>query len=106
MSVTQDVRRTMSSLIVVAKVIAKKEYTEAVRNELFKLILPTRKEKGCKEYNLHQDNDNPSVFVFYETWDSLKCLEAHMKTEHFKNYVVAVQSMIEIKIVHKMSRVV
>jgi quinol monooxygenase YgiN len=93
------------NLIVVAKVVAKKDCVEAVKTELLKLIAPTRQESGCIEYNLHQDNDDPAVFVFYETWESLTCLEAHMNTEHFKSYVTAVNVMIEEKIVHKMARI-
>ena len=60
----------MSNLTVVAKVTAKKDSVDNVKSELLKLITPTRKENGCIEYNLHQDNDDPAVFIFYETWES------------------------------------
>jgi len=46
----------VSKITVVAKVVAKKVDVEAVKTELLKLILPTRKEGGCIEYRLHQDN--------------------------------------------------
>lgn len=95
----------MSKITVMAKVVAKQDAIEAVKTELLKLVAPTRQEKGCKEYKLHQDNDNPTVFVFYETWDSLACLERHMTTDHFKKYVIAVGSLIEEKVVHKMSQI-
>lgn len=95
----------MSRLTVVAKITAKKDSVAIVKSELLKMIEPTRKEHGCIEYNLHQDNEDPSVFIFYETWDSLACLESHMNTEHFKNYVNAVGSLIEEKVVHKMTRI-
>lgn len=95
----------MSKLTVVAKIVAKRESVESVKSELLKLIMPTRKEEGCLEYNLHQDNEDPAVFVFYEAWESLACLEKHMNSEHFKNYVNAVGSMIEEKVVHKMTRI-
>ena len=95
----------MSHLTVVAKVVAKKDSVENVKRELLKLIEPTRKEDGCIEYNLHQDNEDPAVFIFYETWESLARLESHMNTEHFKNYVNAVGSLIDEKVVHKMTRI-
>jgi quinol monooxygenase YgiN len=95
----------MSKLTIVAKVTAKKDSVETVRNELLKLITPTRKEEGCLEYHLHQDNDAPAVFIFYETWESLACLEKHMISPHFRNYVAAVGSLIEDKAVHKMTRI-
>ena len=95
----------MPNLTVVAKITAKKDSVDNVKSELLKLITPTRKENGCIEYNLHQDNDDPAVFVFYETWESLACLENHTNTDHFKNYVSAVGSLIEEKVVQKMARI-
>lgn len=95
----------MSNLTVVAKVVAKKDSVESVKNEMLKLIVPTRKEDGCIEYNLHQDNDDPAVFVFYETWESLACLENHMSTDHFKSFVSAIGSLVEEMAVHKMTRI-
>ena len=93
----------MSKLTVVARLVAKKDCVAAVKAELLKLIAPTRKENGCIDYNLHQDNDNPAVFIFCETWESPACLEAHLKTVHFNRYLLAVNDMIEEKIVHKMT---
>lgn len=95
----------MSKLTVVAKVTAKRDYVETVKSELLKLIEPTRKEHGCIEYNLHQDNEYPEIFVFYETWESLACLERHMNSEHFRSYVNAAGSLIEEKVVYKMARI-
>jgi quinol monooxygenase YgiN len=95
----------MSQLTVIAKVLSKKEFLEDVKSELMKLIEPTRKEAGCICYNLHQDNEDPAVFIFYETWESSACLERHMDSSHFKSYVDAVGSKIEEKVVHKMTRI-
>jgi quinol monooxygenase YgiN len=95
----------MSALTVVAKVVARKDSVEHVTAELLKLIVPTRQESGCIEYKLHRDNDDPSVFIFYETWESEACLARHMESEHFKNYVSAVDGMLEEKIVNRMTRI-
>ena len=95
----------MAPLTVVAKVVAKKEFVENVKSELLQLIMPTRSEDGCIAYHLHQDNEDPAVFVFYETWENRACLANHMTTDHFRNYVNAAGSMIEEKIVHTMTRI-
>jgi len=95
----------MSKLTVVATVIAKKDSVKEVKTELLKLIEPTRKESGCIEYNLHQDNEDPALFVFYETWESIACLEKHLSSDHFKSYINAAGSLIEDKVVHKMTRI-
>lgn len=95
----------MSMLTVVAKIVAKKESIEGVRAELLKLIAPTRKENGCIEYRLHQDNEDPTVFIFYETWESQDCLEQHINSPHFKEYFSAIDGMFAEKVVYKMTPV-
>jgi len=96
----------MTTVTVVAQVTAKSDAVETVKAELIKMLAPTRQEDGCIEYRLHQDKDNPAVFVFYENWKSLTCLEQHMNSSHFKEYVAAVSDLIAEKIVHKMTEVV
>ncbi|MEI6692477.1 MAG: putative quinol monooxygenase [Chlorobium sp.] len=95
----------MSKLVVVAKVVAKNEFRENVKNELLKLIPPTRLESGCIDYTLHQDNEDPSTFIFYETWENLATLEQHLETDHYKSHAKAVHGMIADKAVYKMTRI-
>ncbi len=95
----------MPKLTVVGKVVAKNESIELVKSELLKLIEPTRKEDGCIEYKLHQDNEAPTVFIFYETWESTDSLEKHMNTDHFKNFVSVVGSLVEEIAIHKMTTI-
>jgi len=93
----------MSIVTVVAKVVAKQDCIEAVKTELLKMVPLTRVEEGCLEYRLHQDNDHPATFVFFENWESPACLEKHMLSAHFKAYVLAVAGKIEEKAVQKMT---
>ena len=95
----------MSQLTIIAKLVAKKESIDVVKGELLKMIAPTRKEAGCINYCLHQDNDDPAVFVFYENWVSAASFEAHKNSEHYKVYVMALEGLIEEKVVSKMTLV-
>jgi quinol monooxygenase YgiN len=95
----------MSKVTVVARVVAKKDVIEAVKAELLKMIPPTRQEEGCIEYRLHQDHDEPAVFIFYENWKSPDCLERHLGSAHFRNYVTAVENLVVEKTVHKMAEI-
>ena len=95
----------MEKITVVAKLVAKKECAKSVKSELLKLIAPTRKEDGCIEYLLFQDNEDPDTFMFYETWESLACIEKHVDTDHYKNYVASVADKLKEKTVHKMTRI-
>lgn len=95
----------MPKITVVAKIVAKKESMESVKSELLKMIAPTRKENGCIEYRLHQDNNDPAEFIFYENWESAVCLEKHMSSDHFKSYVNAVDGMLEEKVVNILTEI-
>ena len=95
----------MANLTVVAKIVAKKESIEALKAELIKMIAPTRREDGCIAYRLHQDNADPSVFIFYETWQNQTCLSQHMNSPHFKQYVIATEALIAEKTVHLMTEI-
>jgi len=95
----------MSTVTVVAKVTAKTDAIEIVKAELIKMLVPTRQEEGCLEYRLHQDNDNPTFFVFYENWKDISCLERHMNSPHFQAYVAAADDLIADKTVYKMAEI-
>lgn len=93
----------MSAVTIVAKITARSEAIAAVQAELLKMLAPTRQEQGCIEYRLHQDNEDPAIFVFYENWENQACFEAHMNSAHFREYVAAVGDLITDKVVHKMT---
>ena len=94
----------MYGLTVFAKVVAKKESVEEVQHALLKMIEPTRKEEGCIDYYLHQDNDDPAVFMLYENWTNEEELDNHMKTAHFKALVAAIGGITEGITINKLTR--
>ena len=51
------------------------------------LLAPTRAEKGCVSYDAHRSNDNPELFMMYETWESQAHLDAHFQTPHMVDVV-------------------
>jgi quinol monooxygenase YgiN len=95
----------MAKITVVARIVAKKGAVESVRCELLKLVAPTRGEDGCIEYRLHQDREDPAVFIFYENWESEACLTRHMESVHFIAYVCAVDGLLAEKTVHRMTMI-
>lgn len=76
-------------LTIVAKIFAKEEKRDLVKSELLKLISITRAEKGCVNYDLHQDNKNPNIFLFYENWESRELWQQHMANSHLADYMKA-----------------
>ena len=57
----------MTTLTVIAHITAKDDSIALVKAELEKLIPATRSEKGCIRYDLFQDNEKPSHFMFHES---------------------------------------
>ena len=66
-----------------------------VKSELLKLIPITRAEKGCINYDLHQDNENPNLFLFHENWESRELWQVHMNNAHLTEYMKATDGAVE-----------
>jgi len=84
-----------NQLTVVAKILAKPEKREFVKSELLKLIAPTLKETGCINYDLHQDNENENLFLFYENWSSRELWLKHTENSHISEFKRAAEDAIE-----------
>ena len=74
------------SLTVIAHVRAKPGEESRVRRILEGLLAPTRAEAGCINYDLHQSQTDPALFVFYENWESEGHLEAHARSPHIQSF--------------------
>jgi quinol monooxygenase YgiN len=95
----------MTQLTIVANIIAKANKVELVKAELFKLIETTRKEAGCVNYDLHQDNANPAHFMFYETWETRELFQTHMSNQHLKDYMAATDGAVDVFTLNEMTLV-
>jgi quinol monooxygenase YgiN len=71
-------------LTVVAHIKAKKGHEKQVREALVSMIQPTRAEKGCINYDLHEALEDPGSFVFYENWKSKADLDQHLLSAHIR----------------------
>ena len=85
----------MEKLSLVAIVKAKTDQTNFVKEEIEKLIPITRKEKGCLNYNLFQDNKDSSRFILQENWQNPDDWQAHMNNTHMKNYSEVTKDAVE-----------
>lgn len=92
-------------LTIVARIEAKSDQIELVKSELTKLIEPTRAEAGCIQYDLHQDNNQPEVFLFFENWETRELWQAHMENDHLKAYLAATEGAVANFTVSEMSRI-
>jgi len=92
-------------LTIVAKILAKEEKREFVKSELLKLIDVTRSEEGCIDYDLHQDNENKNIFLFYENWTNRDLWQAHMNNTHLAKYMKATEGAVEEFTLNEMTQI-
>lgn len=84
----------MSQLTIVANIKANADKVGLVKAELLKLIEITRAEKGCINYDLHQDTENPAHFMFYENWQTRELWQTHMNNQHLADYMAATEGAV------------
>lgn len=93
----------MTQLTIVANIKANQNKIALVKAELLKLIDATRLEEGCINYDLHQDNENPAHFMFYENWQTRELWQAHMSNEMLKAFMSATEGVIDEFILNEMT---
>ena len=74
-------------LTLTATLRAKPGMEEELGRRLSALVEATRKEPGCINYDLHRSNDNPAVWMLYESWGSWADLDIHFATPYLKNFL-------------------
>lgn len=93
----------MPKLTIIANITANADQIDLVKAELLKLIDVTRAEDGCITYDLHQDNENPVHFMFYENWESRELWQTHMGAQHLQDYMTATEGAVETFTVNEMT---
>lgn len=97
----------MSTLTVIAHITAKDNSIALVKSELEKLIPVTRSrsEEGCIRYDLFQDNDEPTHFMFHESWATRELWQVHMENQTLKYFSVATEGEVKSFVLHEMTQV-
>lgn len=92
-------------LTVIAHLRAIDGQIEETKQFLLGLIEPTRAEGGCVEYWLHQDNDDPAEFTFYENWTNREEWDKHMEEPHLKAFAEVKDKVFELQKLRLMTMV-
>lgn len=79
---------------VVARFRAKPGMEAQVREELLKVVAPTRAEAGCINYDPHQAADDPSLFLFHENWVSKQALDEHLQKPYLTALIEKISAML------------
>jgi len=71
-------------MIVVAKLKAKSGEESKMAEALRAMVAKVEKEEGTLAYTLHQAQNDPTQFLFYEKYAGAQALKAHSATPYFK----------------------
>ncbi len=78
-----------NSLFVFARILPKDEYFEDAKHAILSILQQTREEPGCRQFVLHENNAEKSLYL-YEEWVDESALEQHYQkpytAEVFERY--------------------
>lgn len=93
-------------LTLVATITAKPEHRAAVEAELKRLVTASRLETTCIQYDLHQQDAAPEVFIMIEQWRDAAALAEHKQTPHYQHFGATCADMlqgVELNLMHKIA---
>jgi quinol monooxygenase YgiN len=68
---------------------------QAAKNELAKMLAPSRAEPGCQRYEIYQAEQVENSLHLIETYADHDAMEAHSKSLYFKNMVENIGPLLE-----------
>ncbi|MCA1055880.1 antibiotic biosynthesis monooxygenase [Rossellomorea aquimaris] len=95
----------MDEITITAVLKAKAGKEEELRQALLDVVPPSRAEKGCILYVLHESREEEGTFVFYEKWMSQEALESHIGSEHYGAYRERAAELVDSREVYKLKTI-
>ena len=78
----------------------------ALKALLETLVVASKQEAACLQYDLHQSVEDPNLFIFHEEWADQPGLDLHNGQLHIKKFLEVSVDLIDGSIViHKTERV-
>ncbi len=91
---------------IIAHFTARPDRIPAAKAYLLGMIPKTTSEPGCIDYDLHQDNDTPAEFTFYETFRDRAAWDLHMAQPYIADFMaVMLDLFVEMPQVRIMTRI-
>ncbi|MGX5218111.1 putative quinol monooxygenase [Pseudomonas segetis] len=83
------------TLALVATITALPQHQAQVEAHLRTLVAASREETACIQYDLHQQQDAPAVFVMIEQWRDAAALEEHKQTAHYQHFSTSCSELLQ-----------
>ncbi len=87
MNKKQDTSHPQKKLSLVAFLFAQPGKEAELGRRLLALVEHSRAEAGCINYDVHQSDDDPGVFVMYENWTGRAALDLHFTMPYMREIV-------------------
>ncbi len=65
---------------------SKPEFLPEVKSTLQNMVVHSKKETACIQYDLHQSLEDQNVFTFYEIWENEEELAQHNEQPYIKAF--------------------
>ena len=80
---------------VIARHVARSGREEELKAVLTALIVPSRREIGCYQYDLLRNPSDPCDFCFVERWESEAAFQQHSASAHVQAAREQVEGLVE-----------
>jgi quinol monooxygenase YgiN len=75
------------SIYLTAIIKSKPGYADALKAHLLELVSHSKTEIACLQYDLHQVEEDPNIYIFHEEWSDAAGLELHNSQPHLQKFV-------------------
>ena len=83
------------SVFLTATVKSKTGQEDALKEALQQLVVGSRNEAACIQYDLHQSVEDPGFFIFHEEWADQAGLDLHNVQPHILRFQKEAGNLVE-----------
>ncbi len=73
-------------IVLVARLKVKDGSADRAKQAALAIVADSRAEEGNINYDVHQAIDDPTVFVWHETWKNKAAIDEHFETPFFQRF--------------------
>ena len=94
------------NICITAIIKAKSEYLAEVKSILQDMVIQSRQESACIQYDLHQGIEDETTFVFHEIWENKEGLDVHDQKPYLRNFgAIVAEKLQRAPVVLKMTKI-
>ena len=73
-------------IVLVARLKVRDDAVEDAKRAALAIVADSRAEEGNINYDIHQAIDDPTVFIWHETWADKAAIDEHFEKPFFKDF--------------------